>query len=242
MEFDAYEALDWSGLVLDEAQAAKNHLSHNYACAKKLRAPFKLAVTGTPMENHLGELWSLLSITAPGLFATQRQFEQHYRRPIERGRDAERLAELRRRIRPVMLRRTKDEVAADLPEKQENVLEVELQPAAPPRLPRVAAPRAAEGARAARRPRRQPVRDPALAHAAAPGQPRHRPRRPVRCRHPVDQARRARRPARDDRCRRPPHAGVQPVHPVPAGGARAPRRGRHRATATSTARPATARR
>ncbi len=58
MEFEAYDALNWSGLVLDEAQAAKNHLSHNYACAKKLRAPFKLAVTGTPMENHLGELWA----------------------------------------------------------------------------------------------------------------------------------------------------------------------------------------
>jgi hypothetical protein len=128
LESDAYRALPWSGLVLDEAQAAKNHLSLNYDCAKQLQVPFKLAITGTPMENHLGELWSLLSITAPGLFPTPARFEEHYRRPIERGRDAGRLDSLRRRIRPVLLRRTKDQVAADLPDKQEQVLEVELHP------------------------------------------------------------------------------------------------------------------
>jgi SNF2 family DNA or RNA helicase len=126
LEFDSYAALDWSGLVLDEAQSAKNHMSRNYACAKELRAPFKLAITGTPMENNLAELWALLSITSPGLFPTLRRFEEHFRRPIERGRNAETLARLRQRIRPVMLRRTKEEVAADLPEKQEQVLEVEL--------------------------------------------------------------------------------------------------------------------
>ena len=128
LEHDAYSALPWAGLVLDEAQAAKNHQSRNYSCAKELDAPFKLAITGTPMENHLGELWSLLSIAAPGLFPTPARFEEFYRRPIERDRNAERLDSLRRRIRPVLLRRTKDQVAADLPDKQEQVLEVELHP------------------------------------------------------------------------------------------------------------------
>ena len=126
LEFDDYAAISWSGLVLDEAQAAKNHPSRNYACAKQLSAPVKLAITGTPMENNLAELWALLSITAPGLFPSLRRFEEHFRRPIERDRDADAMARLRQRIRPLMLRRTKDEVAADLPDKQEQVLEVEL--------------------------------------------------------------------------------------------------------------------
>ena len=68
LDFDAYAALTWAGLILDEAQYVKNHQSKTYQCARRLDAPFKLAITGTPMENNLMELWSLLSITAPGLF------------------------------------------------------------------------------------------------------------------------------------------------------------------------------
>ena len=74
------------------------------------------------------DLWALLSITAPGLFPSADRFAEYYRRPIERHRDAARLAQLRRRIRPVLLRRTKDAVAAELPPKQEQVVEVELHP------------------------------------------------------------------------------------------------------------------
>ncbi len=74
------------------------------------------------------ELWSLLSITAPGLFPNPARFRDYYARPIERQGDAELLAQLRRRIRPLVKRRTKEQVAADLPEKQEQVLEVELHP------------------------------------------------------------------------------------------------------------------
>ena len=74
------------------------------------------------------ELWSLLSITAPGLYVNPDQFSLYYRVPIEKRSDAERLAKLRRRIRPLMLRRTKEQVASDLPEKQEQVLELELSP------------------------------------------------------------------------------------------------------------------
>ncbi|MGH3647002.1 MAG: SNF2-related protein [Micromonosporaceae bacterium] len=128
LDFDSYAEVEWSGLALDEAQFAKNHQSKIYQCARKLPAPFKLAITGTPMENNLMELWSLLSITAPGLFPSPTRFRDYYVRPIERQRDPELLAQLRRRIRPLMRRRTKEQVAADLPPKQEQVLDVELHP------------------------------------------------------------------------------------------------------------------
>ncbi len=116
----------WSGLLLDEAQFVKNHQSQAYQCARALPAPTKIAITGTPMENNLMELWALLSIVAPGLFPRPSAFQEHYRRPIESGSDPERLDTLRRRIRPVMLRRTKESVATELPPKQEQILEVAL--------------------------------------------------------------------------------------------------------------------
>ena len=123
-----YSMVEWSGLILDEAQSVKNHRSRVYQCARRLAAPFKLAITGTPMENNLMELWSLLSITAPGLFPSPTKFQEYYARPIERRGQAELLGQLRRRIKPLVMRRTKDQVAADLPAKQEQVLEVELHP------------------------------------------------------------------------------------------------------------------
>lgn len=128
LEYKAYEAISWSGLLLDEAQQIKNHLSQGYRCARRLPAPFKLAITGTPMENNLMELWALFSIVAPGLLADPKRFTEHYRSPIERHQDADRLATLRRRIRPLLLRRTKAEVVTDLPAKSEQVLELELLP------------------------------------------------------------------------------------------------------------------
>ncbi|MDJ0339758.1 DEAD/DEAH box helicase [Cryobacterium sp. PH31-O1] len=128
LDFEEYNAQDWAGLLLDEAQFVKNHQSKAHVCARRLRTPFKLAITGTPMENNLMELWSLLSITAPGLFPSPSRFADYYRKPIEADADADRLAQLRRRIRPFMLRRTKSEVASDLPEKQEQVLELDLHP------------------------------------------------------------------------------------------------------------------
>jgi SNF2 family DNA or RNA helicase len=128
LDFEAYSAQDWSGLLLDEAQFVKNHQSKAYQCARRLPAPFKLAITGTPMENNLMELWSMLSITAPGLFPNPTRFRDYYARPIEKGGDGELLGQLRRRIKPLVKRRTKEQVAADLPAKQEQVLEVELHP------------------------------------------------------------------------------------------------------------------
>lgn len=128
LEAEAYRTVDWAGLVLDEAQYVKNHQARTYRCVRELAAPFKLAITGTPMENNLMELWSLLSITAPGLFPDPKRFAEQYARPIERGGDAERLARLRRRIKPLIKRRTKELVATDLPAKQEQTLDVDLHP------------------------------------------------------------------------------------------------------------------
>jgi superfamily II DNA or RNA helicase len=128
LEYDDYADIRWDGLLLDEAQFVKNYQSKSYQCVKRLPASFKLAITGTPMENNLMELWSLLSLTAPGLFASPTRFTDYYRNPIERDRDVERLDQLRRRIRPLMLRRTKEQVANDLPDKQEQVVELDLNP------------------------------------------------------------------------------------------------------------------
>ncbi|SDY38306.1 Superfamily II DNA or RNA helicase, SNF2 family [Modestobacter sp. DSM 44400] len=128
IEEEEYRSLPWSGLVLDEAQFVKNHQAKTYQCARQLSAPFKLAITGTPLENSLMDLWSLLSIVAPGLFPSPKRFSEFYRTPIERGTDPELLATLRRRIRPLMRRRTKEQVATELPPKQEQVLEVVLNP------------------------------------------------------------------------------------------------------------------
>jgi superfamily II DNA or RNA helicase len=128
IDFAAYAELDWSGLLLDEAQQVKNRKSKVYQCARRLAAPVKIAITGTPLENNLMELWSLLSITAPGLFPNPDRFRDYYARPVERQADTERLAQLQRRIKPLIRRRTKEQVAADLPPKQEQVLDVALHP------------------------------------------------------------------------------------------------------------------
>ncbi|WP_369135767.1 SNF2-related protein [Modestobacter sp. I12A-02662] len=128
IDADAWTSLPWRGLVLDEAQFVKNHRARTYQCARRLEAPVKLALTGTPLENSVMDLWALMSIVAPGLFPDPQRFTEQYRTPIERDGDAERLAVLRRRIRPLVRRRTKEMVAAELPPKQEQVLEVVLNP------------------------------------------------------------------------------------------------------------------
>jgi superfamily II DNA or RNA helicase len=144
LDFAAHQRIEWAGLILDEAQFVKNRAARAHQCARDLGAPFTLAITGTPMENSLMDLWSLFAIVAPGLFPSARRFTEEYLRPItehangegsagkhadELGRASrERLAKLRRRIRPLMMRRSKEVVAAELPAKQEQVLSVELAP------------------------------------------------------------------------------------------------------------------
>lgn len=128
IDHQAYAGQSWSGLILDEAQFVKNHRAKTYQAARLVPARVKLAITGTPVENSLMDLWSMLSLVAPGLFPSAERFTEYYLRPIERDGNALRLAQLRRRIAPLVLRRTKDLVAAELPPKQEQVLEVALQP------------------------------------------------------------------------------------------------------------------
>jgi superfamily II DNA or RNA helicase len=128
LDFEAYTARTWSGLILDEAQYVKNRNAKTYQCARKLAAPLKLAITGTPMENNLMELWSLLSITAPGLFPSPTKFADYYAKPIEKTGEPELLAQFRRRVKPLVKRRTKELVAAELPAKQEQTLEIDLPP------------------------------------------------------------------------------------------------------------------
>lgn len=123
-----YLGAKFSGLILDESQFVKNPATQAAKQARDFPTNFKLAITGTPMENNLSELWSMFAIAAPGLFATLKRFDETYRKPIEKDGNSEALVRLRRRIRPLMLRRTKELVATDLPEKQEQILELELSP------------------------------------------------------------------------------------------------------------------
>ena len=128
LESEQFAALHWGGVVLDEAQQVKNHESKAYAAVRSLDADFRLAVTGTPFENRLMELWSLLSITAPGLYPAPRRFREVVVGPVEKGADQAALDRFRKRIRPFMLRRTKELVASELPPKQEVVLQIDLEP------------------------------------------------------------------------------------------------------------------
>ncbi len=132
----SYTAADWSVLILDEAQAVKNPRTRVHRAARDIRARARFALTGTPLENSLTDLWAILSITCPGLFPSARRFRDEYVTPIERGRVAEnaedgpsrarRLTRLRRRLRPFLLRRTKDAVARELPPRHVQDLRVEL--------------------------------------------------------------------------------------------------------------------
>lgn len=110
---------DYHSVILDEAQTIKNPKAKTTQVAFGLRATHRLCLTGTPMENHLGELWSLFRFLAPGFLGDERHFNQHYRTPIERDGNGERRLALQRRVAPFLLRRTKQQVAKELPEKVE---------------------------------------------------------------------------------------------------------------------------
>ncbi|WP_284305193.1 DEAD/DEAH box helicase [Mobilicoccus caccae] len=126
---DTYTDIRWRALILDEAQFVKNHRAKTYQVIRRMERDFTLAMTGTPLENSLMDLWSLLSLTAPMLYPTPQDFAVDYRTPIEMDGDRVRLAGLRRSIAPFVLRRTKEAVASDLPPKQEQTLVVPMNPA-----------------------------------------------------------------------------------------------------------------
>jgi hypothetical protein len=123
---ERWQAQRWHIVVLDEAQNNKNANSYAAQVVSELNTRHKLCLSGTPMENHLGELWSLFHFLMPGFLGSQAKFKQLFRTPIEKLGSSEQLAYLRQRVTPFMLRRNKSHVAKDLPDKQEMVSSVEL--------------------------------------------------------------------------------------------------------------------
>jgi SNF2 family DNA or RNA helicase len=116
----------WSVLVLDEAQHIKNASTQAAKVVQDIKAAQRLCLTGTPLENHLGELWSLFHFVMPGFLGSASQFKSNFRTPIEMRADLEQLDRLRRRITPFILRRTKAAVAIELPPKVETIQPIAL--------------------------------------------------------------------------------------------------------------------
>jgi len=114
-------------LALDEAQYVKNPRTNAFKGVAALNAKHRLCLSGTPLENHLGELWALFHFLMPGFLGSREQFRQLYRTPIERHADDERQKQLVKRVRPFILRRTKSEVAKELPPKTETVVSIDLE-------------------------------------------------------------------------------------------------------------------
>jgi len=125
-DFDILAAQAWHLLILDEAQYIKNPRSKVAQQVRKLDATHKLCLTGTPMENHLGELWAQFDFLMPGYLYDQKQFMKIFRKPIEKESDVARQEALNLRIRPFMLRRAKEEVATELPPKTEMIRSTDL--------------------------------------------------------------------------------------------------------------------
>lgn len=116
----------FSFVILDEAQAIKNPKAQVARAACLVSGRMRLCLTGTPIENHLGDLWSLMHFALPGVLGPQDRFEQCFRRPIERDQHPVLLGQLQRRVTPLILRRTKSAVAADLPAKTEIIQTIPL--------------------------------------------------------------------------------------------------------------------
>lgn len=120
------QKLQFDIIVLDEAQNIKNRASQNAQAAKSLNSQHRLVLTGTPIENTLFDLWSIFDFLMPNYLGPASEFKDRYEVPISKTSDPQALARLRQRIRPFVLRRTKDEVARDLPPKIEHVAKCDL--------------------------------------------------------------------------------------------------------------------
>ncbi|MBN2576654.1 MAG: DEAD/DEAH box helicase [Deltaproteobacteria bacterium] len=123
---DALAAIPFATLIVDEAQMAKNALTQRFRALRDLQADFRVALTGTPIENHLGELWAIFRLVTPGLLGSWEQFRRRFALPIERHHDRACQARLARVVRPFLLRRTKAEVAPELPPRTEMNQSIEL--------------------------------------------------------------------------------------------------------------------
>nr|WP_194737502.1 DEAD/DEAH box helicase [Actinomadura sp. RB99] len=118
---EALAAVEWARVVCDEAQAIKNSAAKQAQAVRAIPAPFRLALTGTPVENHLAELWALMEFTNPGLLGPARRFRRRFQEPIEARADEQAAAALKRATGPFVLRRLKTDksIISDLPDKLE---------------------------------------------------------------------------------------------------------------------------
>src|SRR5204863_267204 len=123
---ERYRELEFDTLVLDEAQHIKNRQTQNAVAVKAVRAGHRLVLTGTPMENSVLDLWSIIDFLMPGYLGSATDFRERYEQPITRDKDEAVQARLGRRLRPFILRRLKTEVAKDLPAKLEQISYCEL--------------------------------------------------------------------------------------------------------------------
>ncbi len=128
IDADAFAAVPWASLVLDEAQALKNAATKRAKAVAALQADFRLALTGTPVENRLADLWSIMNLLNPGLLGSQARFAEKFANPIERDRDDAARLRLRRLVSPFLLRRTKAQVLSDLPPRTEIIHRIEPGP------------------------------------------------------------------------------------------------------------------
>ncbi|SHO80176.1 COG0553: Superfamily II DNA/RNA helicases, SNF2 family [hydrothermal vent metagenome] len=121
-----FETIDFLYVILDEAQKIKNPRTKMAIAIKSFNSDYRIAMSGTPIENHLGELWSIFSFLMPGFLSTLTMFKRFYQNPIEKDNLTSRQDILNRKIKPFMLRRTKDSVIDELPDKTEIIKYVEF--------------------------------------------------------------------------------------------------------------------
>jgi len=125
-DYTTLQAHHYANVICDEAQVIKNPRSQSSQIVKTLKTDQRFALTGTPMENHLGELWSIMDFVMPGLLGDEQRFRRAFRTPIEKQQNQQRMQALTQRIQPFLMRRTKEAVAHELPKKTEIIQTVEL--------------------------------------------------------------------------------------------------------------------
>ncbi|EKD52316.1 MAG: hypothetical protein ACD_62C00058G0002 [uncultured bacterium] len=125
-DLDEYSKRNWYYLIMDEAQKVKNHRTKTHEAFCQIKAKYKLALSGTPIENRLMELWSIFQIVMPGFLMSQTGFKRYWAQPIEKGNNQDRRTELKQKLMPFILRRTKDQVLKELPAKTETLHYCEL--------------------------------------------------------------------------------------------------------------------
>ncbi len=128
-DLDHYRGISFSAVLLDEAQHIKNPDSQNAKAAATLRAGSRFILTGTPVENSLRDLWSLFEFLLPGYLGSRNDFRDRYEQPLTAGATASVWQRLQRRLSPYLLRRRKGEILTELPDKIEQIIEVDLSPA-----------------------------------------------------------------------------------------------------------------